>query len=71
MFISDCAGFLLLCRPSSSCGEQGLIFIAVCRLLSAVASLVADLRLQGMQASAVVVCGLQLLQFPGSRAQAQ
>ena len=29
----------------SSCGEQGLLFIVVCRLLIAVASLVAEHRL--------------------------
>ena len=29
----------------SSCGERGLLFIAVCRLLIAVASLVAEHRL--------------------------
>ena len=29
-------------QASSSCGEQGLLFVAVCGLLAAVASLVVD-----------------------------
>ena len=41
----------------SSCGERGLLFVAVRRLLIAVASLVAEHRL-GMRASVVVACGL-------------
>ena len=43
-----CMAALGLCcctRAFSSCGEQGLLFIAVRRLLSAVASLVAEHRL--------------------------
>ena len=40
-----------LCRFFSSCGEQGLLFIAVCRLLIAVTSLVVEHRLLGMRAS--------------------
>ena len=47
----------------SSCGEWGLLFVAVRGLLLAVASLVAE---QGLQA-----CGLQQLWLAGSRAQAQ
>ena len=35
-----CAGLLL--RLFSACGEQGLFFVAVCRLLIGVASLVAQ-----------------------------
>ena len=35
----------------SSCGVQGLLFIAVCRLLISVASCVAEHRLSGTQAS--------------------
>ena len=46
-----------------SCGERGLLFVAVRRLLTAVASLVAE---HGFQA-----CGLQQLWHVGSRAQAQ
>ena len=47
----------------SSCGERGLVFVAVCRFLIAVASLVAE---HGLQAR-----GLQQLWLAGSRAQAQ
>ena len=47
----------------SSCGEQGLLFIAVHRLLIAVASLVAEHGLQ--------MRGLQQLWLTGSRSQAQ
>ena len=47
-----CIGsWLLLCRLFSSCGEWGLLFAAVCRLLIAMASLVAEHRLQGAWAS--------------------
>ena len=42
----------------SSCGEQGLLFVVVCRLLIAVASLVAE---HGLQAR-----GLQYLWHVGS-----
>ena len=38
--------------------RQGLLFIAVIRLLIAGASLVVEHRLQGMQASEVEACGL-------------
>ena len=47
----------------SSCGEQGLLFIVVCGLLTAVASLVVEHRPQA--------CGLQQLWLAGSRSQAQ
>ena len=47
----------------SSCGGRGLLFVAVCRLLIVVASLVAEQRLQGP--------GLQQLWLTDSRAQAQ
>ena len=53
-----CAGSLLLHGLFSSCSEEGLLFIAVCRLLIAVASPVAEHRLQGTWASVVVACGL-------------
>ena len=43
LFIFGCIGSLLLrTRASSSWGEQGLLFVAVRRLLIAVASLVAE-----------------------------
>ena len=37
--------FVATCGLFSSCGKQGLLFVAVCRLLIAVASLVAEHRL--------------------------
>ena len=40
-----CVGSLLLRRALSSCGQRGLLFIALCGLLIAVASLVAEHRL--------------------------
>ena len=42
----------------SSCGERGLLFIVVCGLLIAVASLVAEHRPSSAWASVVVACGL-------------
>ena len=45
LFIFGCIGPLLLRAAFSCCGERGLLFIAVCRLLIAVASLVAELGL--------------------------
>ena len=50
-------------RAFSSCGERGLLFVAVRGLLIVVASLVAEHRLQ--------VRGLQQLWLAGSRVQAQ
>ena len=50
-------------RASSRCGERGLLFVAACGLLIAVASLVAEHRFQA--------CGLQQLWLMGSRVQAQ
>ena len=52
-------------RAFSSCGERGLLFVALRGLLIAVASLVAEHRL-GMWASVVVALGLSSC---GSRAQ--
>ena len=50
----------------SSCGERGLPFVALRRLLIAVASLVAcRAQALGVRASVVVVCGLSSC---GSRA---
>ena len=64
LFIYLAALGLCCCvRAFSSCGEQGLLFIAVRGLLTAVASLVAE---HGLQAH-----GLQQLWHTGSRAQAQ
>ena len=45
LFIFDFARSLLLCELFSSCSERGLLFFAVCGLLTAVASLVPDHRL--------------------------
>ena len=42
LFIFDCIGSSLLRVAFSSCGERGLLFVAVCRLLIAVASLVVE-----------------------------
>ena len=47
LFILFLAAFGLHCcvRAFSGCGEQGLLFVAACRLLIVVASLVAEHRL--------------------------
>ena len=50
-FIFGCAGSLLLRGFFFSCGEQGLLFVAVCGLLIVMTSLAVDQRLQGMPAS--------------------
>ena len=55
-------------RAFSSCGEQGLLFVAVHRLLIVVASLVAEHGLKGARASLVVArglssCGLRVLEL--------
>ena len=63
LFIFGFAGSLLLLRLFSSCGEWGLVFVTVRRLLTVV---VLMLRRTSSRAS-----GLQQLWFPGSRAQAQ
>ena len=42
LFIFGCVGSSLLRAGFLSCDEQGLLFVAVCRLLVAVASLVAE-----------------------------
>ena len=42
LFIFACAGSSLLCKLFSSWGEQGLLFVALCGLLLAVASLAAE-----------------------------
>ena len=51
LFIFGCAGSLLLHRFLSSCSEQGLLSLVVHKLLTAVASLVLELRLSS--------CGIQ------------
>ena len=66
LFIFGCARSSLLCGLFSSCSEWGLLFIAVHRLLIAVASLIADHGLYSTQASVA-----QSLWLLGSRAQAQ
>ena len=48
----------MLCELFCICDEQGLLFIAVHRLLTGVASLVAEHRLKGALASVVAARGL-------------
>ena len=45
LFILAALGLRCCVRTFSSCSERGLLFVAMCRLLIAVASLVADHRL--------------------------
>ena len=55
-----CFWLLCLCpgaRALSSCGEQGLLFPAVCGLLTAAVSLAAEHRPRGAQPSAAAVRG--------------
>ena len=61
VFVFGCAGSSLLW----SCGQCGLLFTAMCRLLISVASLLAEHSLWGTQASAAVAsvtaaCGLSV-----------
>ena len=58
LFTFGCFGSLLLCVAFSSCGERGLLFVAVRGLLIVVASLVNGARALGAWASVVVACGL-------------
>ena len=44
-FLFGCVGSSSLAGLFSSCGEQGLLFVAVCGLLTVVASLVAEQEL--------------------------
>ena len=46
LFILGCIGSLLLHVAFSSCGERGLLFVAVHGILIVVVSLVAELGLQ-------------------------
>ena len=50
--------FVAACGLFSSCSERGLLFVAACRLLIAVASLVGRARALGACASVVVARGL-------------
>ena len=56
-------GLRCCARAFSSCGERGLLFVAVCGLLIAVTSLAVEHGLPGRR--------LQQLWLVGSRAQAQ
>ena len=58
LFIFGCVGSSLLCVVFSSCGEWGLLFAAVSRLLIAVASLCCGAPALGARASVVVARGL-------------
>ena len=51
-------GLHFFAQAFSSCGEPGLFFVVVCRLLIVVASLVLEHRLQGGWASSVVAYSL-------------
>ena len=51
-------GLCCCVRAFSSCGERGLLFVAVRGLLIAVASLVAEHGLLGTRASVIVARGL-------------
>ena len=56
---SGCTDFRCCVRAFSSCGKQGLLFTLVHRRLIAVASPVAEHRLQAAQASTVAELGLR------------
>ena len=45
LFLGAALGLCCYAQAFSSCGELGLLFVVVCRLLIAVASLVAEHRL--------------------------
>ena len=49
IFIFGCAGSLLQCRLFSSCGERGLLFIAIRDFLIVVTSLVVEHRLRQLR----------------------
>ena len=57
--IFGCAGSSLLHRLLCSCGERGLLFIALHELLTEVAPFGVEHRLQGPWASAVAAPGLE------------
>ena len=50
--------FVAECRLFFSCGEQGLFFIAECRLLIVVIMLAGRVQALGTQASVAATCGL-------------
>ena len=60
LFSLGCIGSLLFARASSSCSEQGLLFIAVHRFLTGVSSLVAERWLQILGFSSLVPAWAQL-----------
>lgn len=64
-FIFGCAESSLSLGSFSGCGDRGPLFVAVCGLLTAAASLVVVHGLQGTRASAVAAGGLS-----GSSSQA-
>ena len=64
LFILGCAGSSLLYGLFSSYSKQELLFLAMCRFLIAVASLVAEHRMQSIQASGVVTRGLNNCNSP-------
>ena len=57
VYIYDCAMSSLPCGLFSSCSEQGLLFVAVCGLLIAVASHV-EHRLSGVRVSVAAAPGI-------------
>ena len=57
-FFFGCARSSLLCRVFCSCGERGLLLIAFRELLTEVAPLGVEHRLQGPWASVVAAPGL-------------
>ena len=58
-------GLRCCARAFSSCGEQGLLFVAVRGLLTVVASLVAEYRLSSCGARAQLLHGMWDLPGPG------
>ena len=68
-FMFGCAGSLLRHRLFSSWGEQGLLFVALHKLLIVVASPVAN-RVLGCAGFGSCSTPAQPWQFPGFRAQA-
>ena len=58
IYILVAAGLCCSVRAFSNCGDQGLLFLMVHRLLSVVASLIAERRLWAHGASGVVAHGL-------------
>ena len=63
MFLFGCAGSLLPLEHFSSCGKRGLLSVAVCGLLIAVASLVSGHGLQGVEALVAAAGGFSSCDF--------